>query len=64
MTNEEIIEKLKREITGFKEGLMIKKEIALYKVSTNQLKNGSAENIAKENNAKVLFSSPSYFTFR
>jgi acetolactate synthase I/III small subunit len=39
---------------------VIYQEVALYKVSTNLLKNGSVEHLAKENDAKVLYTTPEY----
>lgn len=35
-------------------------EVALYKVSTKELRNGSAEILAKENGAQILNSTPEY----
>ena len=42
---------------------VIYQEVALYKLSTKSLQNGSAEALAKENNAKVLTTTPEYVVF-
>ncbi|MGQ0827698.1 MAG: acetolactate synthase small subunit [Bacteroidota bacterium] len=42
---------------------IIYQEVALYKVSTKLLQNGSAESLAKENGAKVMTSTPEYVVF-
>lgn len=42
---------------------IIYQEIALYKISTKLLQNGSAENLARENDAKILTSTADYVVF-
>ena len=41
----------------------IYQEVALYKVSTRLLQNGSAESLAKENGAKIVSTTPEYIVF-
>ena len=42
---------------------IIYQEVALYKISTKKLQNGSAESLAKENGAKIVSSTPEYIVF-
>ena len=42
---------------------IIYQEVALYKVSTKLLQNGSAESLAKENNARIISTTPEYIVF-
>src|SRR5688572_19714683 len=41
----------------------IYREVALYKMSTKLLHNGSRENLAKENGARIISSTPEYTVF-
>ncbi len=42
---------------------IIYQEVALYKISTKLLQNGSAENLAKENGARIISSTSEYIVF-
>ena len=62
---EKVVQQIEKQIEVLmalvhEEDEIVYQEVALYKVSRKLLKNGSAENLAKENNVKILYSTPEY----